>query len=134
MSKVKVRALVYEDIPANRLIGLAGVGTVEDRDPSKIYLIPAREQNLPDFITKNELKAGEEVIISIDQDKVWEVEASEHIWAGTLVTTADDGKIQNFKRGLDYYIGFSLHEAQEGETVKFAHKHGIRLEAIIGTE
>src|SRR5690606_6170063 len=91
---MKFSALVHEDIPANRLVCLGGIGSVPDRDPETVYLRLAREGELPDFVATRALTAGETVTVEIKGSPYWTAEAAEDIWAGTLVTTAEGGRVQ----------------------------------------
>src|SRR5690606_27172519 len=100
-----------------------------DRDPDTIYLRLAREEELPDFVTTRALTAGETVTVEIKGSPYWTVEAAEDIWAGTLVTTAADGRLQTFKNGVQY-IGYSTHSAKAGELVTFVRKPGLRWDAF----
>src|SRR5690606_28229003 len=75
------------------------------------------------------LTAGETVTVEIQGSPYWTVEAAEDIWAGTLVTTAADGRLQIFKDGVQY-IGYSTHSAKAGELVTFVRKPGLRLGAF----
>jgi len=122
---MKFSALVHEDIPANRLVCLGGIGSVPDRDPETVYLRLAREGELPDLVATRDLTVGEIVTVEIKGSPYWTAEAAEDIWAGTLVTTAEGGKVQNFKTGLVQYIGFSTHSAKAGELVTFVRKPGL---------
>lgn len=128
MSKaVRFKATAIEDIPANRLVCLAGIVSVPDRDPNRVYLRLAREGELADFVSSRPIKAGETVTVVTTGTAHWTVEAAEDIWAGTLVTTAEGGKVQNFKTGLVQYIGFSTHSAKAGELVRITRKAGMVL-------
>jgi len=127
---MKFSALVHEDIPANRLVCLGGIGSVPDRDPETVYLRLAREGELPDFVATRALTAGETVTVEIKGSPYWTAEAAEDIWAGTLVTTAEGGKVQNFKTSLVQYIGFSTHSAKAGELVTFVRKPGLHWSAF----
>ena len=125
------RAVVHEDIPKNRLVCLAGIGTVPDRDPSTVYLRLAREEELPDFVATRDLQAGEVVTVNITGSPQWTAEAAEDILAGTLVTTAEGGKVQNHKGRHVQWIGYSTHSAKAGELVTFVRKPGIYVDALI---
>src|SRR5690606_11657059 len=100
-----------------------------DRDPDTVYLRLAREEELPDHVATGALTAGETVTVEIKGSPYWTVEAAEDIWAGTLVTTAADGKLQIFKGGVQY-IGYSTHSAKAGELVTFVRKPGLRWSAL----
>lgn len=126
---MKFSALVHEDIPANRLVCFGGLGSVPDRDPDTAYLRLAREEELPDLVATRALTAGETVTVEIKGSPYWTVEAAEDIWAGTLVTTAADGRLQIFKDGVQY-IGYSTHSAKAGELVTFVRKPGLRWGAF----
>ena len=62
---MKITAVVYEDIPANRLIGLKGAGNDPELDDSKIYLKLAGKDWIPDMVSTRDLKAGEEITVEI---------------------------------------------------------------------
>ena len=117
------RAKVVEDIPANRLIGLGGIG----RDPEGWdipLLIPSRLGWIPDFVTSKELKAGEYVTVSIKDRPIWEVEAAEDLPAGTAVQCTDDGRVKHYVPADGNHIGCTIHAVKAGETVKFFRKYG----------
>lgn len=134
MSKVvRYKGVAVEDIPANRLVCLAGIQTVPDRDPSTVYLRLAREAEQPDFVSSRAIKAGETVTVTIMGLSHWKAEAAEDVWAGTLVTTAEGGKVQNFKSHQVQYIGHSTHSAKAGELVTIARKAGVILNSVLDT-
>src|SRR5690606_21565460 len=118
---MKFSALVYEDILANRQVCFGGIGSVPGRDPDTVHLRLASEAELPAIVATGALTAGETVTVEIKGSPYWTVEAAEDIWAGTLVTTAADGKLQIFKGGVQY-IGYSTHSAKAGELVTFVRK------------
>ena len=67
---MSIKAIVTEDIQAYSLISLRGAG---DDDPNNIYLQANKKDYEPDMYATKDLKAGDEVSISIKGDPVWKV-------------------------------------------------------------
>ncbi|MBK5446132.1 MULTISPECIES: hypothetical protein [unclassified Peribacillus] len=63
------KAVVVEDIPANRLVVLA----IEDKE-NEINIRLAQERE-PDFLVTRAIKEGETVYVSIKKRETWKVEA-----------------------------------------------------------
>lgn len=80
------KAIVTEDVPANRLLSLAGGNGVPT-----ISITPAG--GTPDFRSTGELKADTEVTVTLKNDPVWEIEANEDLSAGTYVEVGEDGAV-----------------------------------------
>lgn len=129
---MKITAVVYEDIPANRLIGLKGAGNDPELDDSKIYLKLAGKDWIPDMVSTRDLKAGEEITVEIKGSPVWRAELSKKTRPGTLVSCDGEGKIgwtntQDHK----FYCGFSLEGGEEGDVISFYRfKNGVVGQAL----
>lgn len=125
------QAKVVEDIPANRLVGLGGIG--RDGNPEEgwetVYLILPGLGWIPDFVTNRELKAGEYVNVTIKDNPVWEVEAAEDLPAGTAVQCTEDGRVKHYVPDDGNHIGCTIHSVKAGETVKFFRKYGTMLQS-----
>ena len=121
-----IKALAAEEIPNNRMIWLAGAGSVEERDPKTIYIKCAEPVGVPDFVSTRRIAPGEEILVEINDDDIWKVEAAKEVYAGTVVTPVEDGKVKFFQIGDDWDVGVSLNYALPGETVYvYRRKHGV---------
>lgn len=118
------RAKVVEDIPANRLLGLGGVGLDPEEGWDIPLLIPSRLGWIPDFVTSKELKAGEYVNVTIKDNPIWEVESVEDLPAGTAIQCTEDGRVKHYRPEDGNHIGCTIHAVKAGETVKFFRKYG----------
>lgn len=127
------KATVIENIPANRLLNLAGSGSVDDRDTDTIYLQVGKLGSIPDLVTYENLEEGTETNVRIADNPIWQVEASQDLHAGTLVMCDDDGRVKFYNSNDGNYIGFTIHAAQEGEVVSIVRKSGMMLDNQIET-
>jgi|SRR5690625_1368786 len=123
-------AVVYEDIPANRLVGLKGVQG-EGLDAGSIYLKKAEKDWIPDMVTSVNLIEGDTVQVTIANSPIWEAELSKDTRPGTLVSCDDDGKIcatntRDFKR----HIGYSIEGGKAGDVIKYVRKTGTLDQAL----
>lgn len=120
------KAKVLDDIPANRLVGLGGIN--RDNDPEEgwetVYLVMPKLGQIPDLVATGALEKGQEVNVTIKNNPVWNVEASERLPAGTLVQCTDDGRVQNFKTADGTYFGYTIESAEEGDVVPVVRKYG----------
>ena len=125
-----IKAIVTEDIQAYSLISLRGAG---DDDPNNIYLQANKKDYEPDMYATKDLKAGDEVSISIKGSPVWKVRLSKDTRPGTLISADDNGKActtntRDFKR----YIGYSLEGGKAGDVISYVRKRGILEQALEG--
>jgi len=118
------RAHVIQDIPANRLVALAGIGSVENREYDKIYLKKCELGWIPDFVTNVDLKEGQEVDVVIKNNPIWKVEAAQRLPAGTLVMCDEEGRVKTYRPEEGNHIGYTMHEVQAGEVVSIVRKYG----------
>ena len=118
------RAHVIQDIPANRLVALAGIGSVENREYDKIYLKKSELGWIPDFVTNVDLEEGQEVDVVIKASPIWKVEAAQHLPAGTLVMCDEEGRVKTYRPEEGNHIGYTTHEVQAGEVVSIVRKYG----------
>ena|SRR5699024_2149265 len=127
----KVTAIVYEDIPSYRLAMLKGAGNDPELDSDKIYIKPAELDTHPDFMVTQDLKAGDEVTISIKGEPTWRAELSRDVRPGTLVSCDGDGKIATTNT-IDHkrYIGYSLEGGKAGDVISFGRKSGVIAQAL----
>src|SRR5690625_4726920 len=116
-------AKVLENIPANRLLALAGVGNDEDGWDT-ILLIPSKLGWIPDFVTSAELEEGSTVNIAVRDNPVWRVEAAQNLPAGTLVMCDESGRVKDYRPDEGNHIGYTTHAAQVGEVVNIVRKYG----------
>lgn len=130
----EVQAIVYEDIPANRVLMLKGSANDPELDTGKIYLKLAEKGVNPDMVSTKSLESGEEVTVTIKGSPVWKAELSADTHAGTLVSCDGEGKIRVTTVGEHAtYIGYSLENGKAGDVIHFARKTGS-LESIAGTD
>lgn len=122
----KFKAKVLDDIPANRLIGLGGVNRNDDPEEGweTVYLKMPNLGQVPDLVSTGALQEGQEVDVTIKNNPVWRVEASERIPAGTLVQCGDDGRVKNYKVADGSYLGFTTRAAEVGDVIPVVRKYG----------
>lgn len=118
------RAQVIQDIPANRLLALAGIGSVENREYDKIYLKKSELGWIPDFVTNVDLEEGQEVDVVIRNNPIWNVEAAQRLPAGTLVMCDEEGRVKSYNPSQGNHIGYTTREVQAGEVVSIVRKYG----------
>ena len=118
------KANVIQDIPANRLVALAGIGSVDNREYDQIYLKKSELGWIPDFVTNVDLEEGQEVDVVIKNNPIWKVEAAQHLPAGTLVMCDEEGRVKTYRPEEGNHIGYTTHEVQAGEVVSIVRKYG----------
>src|SRR5690606_14695423 len=118
------QAQVIQDIPANRLVALAGIGSVENREYDKIYLKKSELGWIPDFVTNVDLEEGQEVDVVIRNNPIWNVEAAQRLPAGTLVMCDEEGRVKTYRPEEGNDIGYTKHEVQVSEVVSIVRKYG----------
>lgn len=120
------KAKVLDDIPANRLVGLGGIN--RDDNPEEgwetVYLKMPNLGQVPDLVSTGALEEGQVVDVTIRNNPVWEVEASERIPAGSLVQCDDDGRVKNYKVADGSYLGFTTRAAEIGDVIPIVRKYG----------
>ncbi|MGE7765546.1 head fiber protein [Peribacillus sp. NPDC096540] len=82
------KAVVVEDIQANRLVVLA----VKEKE-NEINIRLAQEDEVPDFLATRAITEGEEVSVTNKNRETWKVEAGADIQAGVSVGTGEVGKV-----------------------------------------
>jgi hypothetical protein len=117
-------AHVIQDIPANRLVALAGLGSVGNREFDKIYLKLSETGWIPDFVANGNLEEGQSTTVTIRNNPVWEVEAAQHLPAGTLVMCDEVGRVRSYNPSHGNHIGYTTHEVEAGEVVSIVRKNG----------
>src|SRR5690625_776214 len=117
-------AEVIQDIPANRLLALAGIGSVENREYDKIYLKKSELGWIPDFVTNVDLEEGQTVTITIKNNPVWRVEAAQRLPAGTAVMCDGEGRVKSYRPSEGNHIGYTTHSVDAGEVVEIVRKYG----------
>jgi len=125
----KFKAKVTQDIPANRLIGLGGINTEGDPEEGweTIYLILSKKGWIPDLVSTSDLQKGSIVNVTIKNNPIWKVEASEDLPAGTLVQCDDDGRVKHYRPEDGSHFGFTIHSVKAGEVVEVVRKYGYNL-------
>ena len=119
-------AKVTQDIPANRLIALGGVNTEGNPEEGweTVYLILSKKGWIPDLVSTSDLENGSFVNVTIKNNPVWKVEASEDLPAGTLVQCDDDGRVKHYRPEDGNHFGFTTHSVKAGEVVQIVRKYG----------
>ena len=120
------KAKVTQDIPANRLIGLGGINTEGDPEEGweTVYLILSKKGWIPDLVSTSDLEKDSFVNVTIKNNPVWKVEASEDLPAGTLVQCDDDGRVKHYRPQDGNHFGFTTHSVKAGEVVQIVRKYG----------
>ena|SRR5690625_1332020 len=118
------QAQVIQNIPANRLVALAGMGSVDNREYDKIYLKKSELGWIPDFVTSVDLEEGQEVDVIIRNNPIWDVEAAQRLPAGTLVMCDEEGRVKSYNPSQGNHIGYTTHEVEAGEVVSIVRKYG----------
>ena len=127
---MSIKAIVTEDIQAYSLISLRGAG---DDDPNNIYLQANKKDYEPDMYATKDLKAGDEVSISIKGDPVWKVRLSKDTRPGTLISADDNGEASwTNTREHEKYIGYTLEGGKAGDVVQYVRKTGTLTQALGG--
>ena len=127
---MSIKAIVTEDIQAYSLISLRGAG---DDDPNNIYLQANKKDYEPDMYATKDLKAGDEVSISIKGDPVWKVRLSKDTRPGTLISADDNGEASwTNTREHKKYIGYTLEGGKAGDVVQYVRKTGTLTQALGG--
>ena len=113
----KFKAVVYEDIPVNRIVVLTVNGKTEKDDRIRIRL--AKKGETPDFVSTKDLEKDKEVTVSITNKTSWKVEAGEDIRSGVSVGIGEDGKLIEAVDGKVPQIGYSIQSAKNGDVIEY---------------
>ena len=119
-------AKVLQDIPANRLLALAGVNSNNDFEEGweTVYLKLSELGWIPDFVTNTNLEEDVFVNVSVRDNPVWKVEAAQNLPAGTLVMCDEAGRVKDYRPDEGNHIGYTTHSVQAGEVVEIVRKYG----------
>src|SRR5690625_7741503 len=118
------QAQVIQNIPANRLVALAGVGSGDNREYDKIYLKISDLGWIPDYVTSVDLEEGQEVDVVLRNNPIWNVEAAQRHPAGTFVMRDEEGRVKSYNPSQGNHIGYTTHEVEAGEVVSIVRKYG----------
>lgn len=111
---VQVKAIVEGDIPAHRLLWLYNS---PDGETMRLGL-PKERGNYVDFVSTRDLSDGEEVTVSIRNNKrIWVVEAATKISVGANVAANTDGRVGSYT-SAPIRIGYALNAGQEGDLIQ----------------
>ena len=129
------KAKVTQNIPANRLIGLGGVNTEGDPEEgwNTVYLILSKKGWIPDLVSTSDLEKDSIVNVTIKNNPVWKVEASEDLPAGTLVQCDEDGRVKHYRPEDGNHFGFTTHSVKAGDVVSIVRKYGSMPQSQEGT-
>lgn len=105
-------AVAQGDIPRNRLLVLEGA----TEDGNKVIIRLAGPGEPANFVSRQDIKDGQEVTVSIKGNPVWAAEAGGNISAGDLLAVDADGKVVADDAGG---AGYSIQAASEGELARF---------------
>ncbi|WP_440896244.1 head fiber protein [Amphibacillus sp. Q70] len=106
------KALVTENVAANRLLSLSGGNGV----PQISITAPGGN---PDFRSTGELTADTEITVTLKNSPVWQVEAGEDLSAGQYVEVGENGVIVASEDGG---IGYVVEAVEAGEIAKFVRQ------------
>src|SRR5690625_2226164 len=122
----KFEAKVIQNVPANRLLALGGINSEDNQEEGweTIYLKPSELGWIPDVVTSEDLEEGSVLNVTIKNNPVWEVEASQDLPAGTLVMCDVDGRVRSYNPSLGNHIGYTTHSVKVGEVVEIVRKYG----------
>ena len=127
---MSIKAIVTEDIRAYSLISLRGA---KGDDPDNIYLQANLKDYEPDLFATKDLKAGEEVSITIKGNPVWKVRLSKDTRPGTLISADDNGEASwTNTNEHKKYIGYTLEGGKAGDVVQYVRKTGTLTQALGG--
>lgn len=115
---VQVKAKVVGDIPANRLLWL---GTSEDGE-TMVVKLPDEGGYPVDLVSTKPLEDGEEVTVTITDNKIWRVEAGREVKPGDNVYCGEDGRLTIDKNYL-HSIGYVLDAGEEGDIVRMVRNY-----------
>lgn len=120
------KAKVIQEIPANRLIALGGINSEGNPEEGweTIYLKPSELGWIPDLVTSVHLQKDSLVDVTIRDNPIWQVEASQDLPAGTLVMCDEDGRVKSYTPSQGNHIGYTTHSVKSGEVVPIVRKYG----------
>ncbi|MEN2467942.1 head fiber protein [Ornithinibacillus sp. JPR2-1] len=106
------RALVTEEVAAYRLLSLSGGNGITELSITAVG-------GTPDFVSVKTLKADEQVIVTMKNNPVWEVEAGEDLTAGQHVEVGANGVIVASE---GEGIGFVAEAVSSGDIAKLVRQ------------
>ena len=115
----QVKAKVVGDIPAHRLLWLINS---EDGKTMRIKL-PSKGGTPVDFVSTKPLEDGQEVTITITDNKIWRVEAGEKVAPGDNVYADEDGRIVVHNSTYLHSVGYVLDAGEEGDIVRMVRNY-----------
>lgn len=119
---VQVKAIVEGNIPAHRLLWLS---TSEDGETMRIKL-PSKGGTPVDFVSTKPLEDGEEVTVTITNNKIWRVEAGEKVAPGDNVYADEDGRIISHHSDYLHSVGYVLDAGEEGDIVRMVRNYKFK--------
>ncbi|GGP07287.1 hypothetical protein [Oceanobacillus neutriphilus] len=108
------KALVTEDVKANRLLSLSGGNGIP-----QISITEAG--GIPDFRSSGELEADTEVTVTLKNSPVWDVEAGEDLSAGEYVEVGEGGVLVASEEAG---IGYITEAVEAGEVAQLVRQSG----------
>ncbi|WP_456282881.1 head fiber protein [Bacillus sp. JZ34] len=100
------KAIVTEDIPANRLLN-------KTSGEDGIEIAVAKDGDTPEFRSTGELTAGQEVTVNVLDSPIWKVEAGADIKAGEQVKVGTDGTV--VPAAEDTGLGYATAAVSKGD-------------------
>lgn len=118
---ITFKAKVVGDIPARRLIVLAG------RDEEGVIEISiADSTSAVDFVSTRALSDGEITEVTLKEGlQVWHVEAATDLQAGQWVACGPDGKATQRQGVTRETVGYTLEPAKAGEIAKVLRRESL---------
>ena len=119
--EVRFKAIVKGNIPANRLVTLAG-----RTDEGVILVELANRTAAADFVSTGDLTDGQEINVTLkDGLRFWEVEAEIDLLAGQWVSVGTDGKAHHRVGNTRENVGITLNSAKAGEIAKVLRRESL---------
>ena len=118
---ITFKAKVVGDIPARRLIVLAG------RDEEGVIKISIADRtSAVDFVSTRALSDGEITEVTLKEGlQVWHVEAATDLQAGQWVACGPDGKATQRQGVTLETVGYTLEPAKAGEIAKVLRRESF---------
>ena len=115
----RVKAKVAGDIPAHRLLWL----TKSEDDETLGIKLPSEGGRPVDFVSTKPLEDGQEVTVTITNNKIWRVEAGEKVEPGANVYADEDGRIISHNSNYLHSVGYVLDAGEEGDIVRMVRNY-----------
>src|SRR5690606_23239799 len=85
--------------------------------------LPSKGGTPVDFVSTKPLEDGQEVTITITENKIWRVEAGEKVAPGDNVYADEDGRIVVHNSTYLHSVGYVLDAGEEGDIVRMVRNY-----------